>query len=156
ALHHNGLVHGRLGPDTVVMVKDGERVRLVGAELAAAYRTPLGRRVRDPFPLSAPVTEPFARGEATDAKDVYALAMLLRQLLTAGKGGQTGGTVFATPPLSPTIQRIIATALESRPERRYPDISVMVNDIWGAAAVVPERESRRRPVKGSGDARRRV
>ena len=154
ALHHNGLVHGRLGPHSVVMVKDGERIRLVGAELAAAYRTPLGRRVHDPFPLSYPAPEQAERGEATEATDVYALGMLLRQLLTAGKGDQTAGA--ATPPLSPTIQRIIATALEPRPERRYRDISVMVNDIWGAAAVVTERESPRRSVKASGNARHRV
>ena len=136
ALHHSGLVHGRLGPDSVVMVKDGERIRLVGAELAAAYRTPLGRRVHDPFPLSSPAPEQAEGGEATEATDVYALGMLLRQLLTAGKGDQTPGVGAAPPSLSPTIRRIIATALEPRPERRYRDISVMVNDIWGAAAVV--------------------
>jgi serine/threonine protein kinase len=156
ALHQNGLVHGRLGPDSVVMVKDGERIRLVGAELAAAYRTPLGRRVHDPLPLPYPAPERAERGEATEATDVYALGMLLRQLLTAGKGDQTAGAGAATPPLSPTIQRIIATALEPRPERRYPDISVMVNDIWGAAAVVTEGGSRRRSVKAWGNPRRRV
>ena len=118
ALHHSGLVHGRLGPDSVIMVKDGERIRLVGAELAAAYRTPLGRRVRDPFPLSYPAPEQAERGEATEATDVYGLGMLLRQLLTAGKGDQTPGVGAAPPSLSPTIQRIIATALEPRPERR--------------------------------------
>jgi hypothetical protein len=88
--------------------------------------------------------------------DVYALGKLLRQLLTAGKGDQTAGAVAATPLLSSTIQRIIATALEPRPERRYPDISVMINDIWGAAAVVTERESRRRSVKAWGNPRRRL
>ena len=156
ALHHSGLVHGRLGPDSVVMVKDGERIRLVGAELAAAYRTPLGRRVHDPFPLSSPAPEQAEGGEATEATDVYALGMLLRQLLTAGKGDQTPGVGAAPPSLSPTIRRIIATALEPRPERRYRDISVMVNDIWGAAAVVTERASRHRPTKAWGNPRRRV
>ena len=152
ALHHNGLVHGRLGPDSVVMVRDGERIRLLGAELAAAYRTPIGRRAHDPLALAYPAPEQAERGEATEATDVYALGMLLRQLLTAGKGD----AVATTPPLSPTIQRIIATAIEERPERRYADISVMVNDIWGAAAVVTERESSRRSAKVSGNARHRV
>jgi hypothetical protein len=155
ALHHNGLVHGRLGPHSVVMVKDGERIRLVGAELAAAYRTPLGRRIHDPFPRSYPAPEEAGLGAATEATDVYALGMLLRQLLTAGKEDQTAGG-GATPPLSPTIRRIIATALEPSPERRYSDISVMVNDIWGAAALVTERESRGRPVKAWRNSRRRV
>jgi serine/threonine protein kinase len=156
ALHHNGLVHGRLGPDSVLMLNDGERISVVGAELAAAYRTPIGRRFREPFPLSYLAPEQLEGGEATEATDVYALGMLLRHVLTAGKGEQTPGAVAATPPLSPTIQRIIATALEPRPERRYPDITVMVNDIWGAAAAVTERERAPRSVKGRGNARRRV
>jgi serine/threonine protein kinase len=155
ALHHNGLVHGRLGPDSVVMVKDGERIRLVGTELAAAYRTPAGRRVHDRFPLGSPAPEAAERGEATEATDVYALGMLLQQLLTAGKTDPTPGSAPPTPPLSPSIRRIITTALEPRPERRYRDISVMVNDIWGAAAIITERDSRR-PVKRSRNGRRRV
>src|SRR5262249_18354739 len=47
ALHHNRLVHGQLEPDSVIMVTDGEQIRLSGAELAAAYRTPIGLRLRD-------------------------------------------------------------------------------------------------------------
>ncbi len=156
ALHHNGLVHGRLGPDTVLMLNDGERISVVGAELAAAYRTPIGRRFREPFPSSYLAPEQLEGGEATEATDVYALGMLLRHVLTAGKGEQTPGAVAVTPPLSPTIQRIIETALEPRPERRYPDITVMINDIWGAAAAVTAPENPPRLVKGRGNARRRV
>jgi len=156
ALHHNRLVHGQLGPDSVLMVNDGERIRLVGAELTAAYCTPIGLRLRDAFAQAYRAPEQVERGETTEATDVYALGMLLRQLLTAGKAGQTGSALAATPPLSPTIQRIITTALEARPARRYPDISVMVNDIWGATAVLPEPESRPRSVKVRGNPRRRV
>ena len=82
--------------------------------------------------------------------------MLLRQLLTAGKASQTGSAFAATPPLLPAIQRIIATALDARPVHRYPDISVMVNDIWGAMAVLTEPESRPRSVKARGNPRRRA
>src|SRR5438309_5962724 len=82
--------------------------------------------------------------------------MLLRQPLAAGKVGQTI-SAFASPPLpSPAIQRIITTALEAQPRHRYPDISVMVNDIWGATAVLHEPESRPRSVKARGNPRRRV
>ena len=148
ALHHNHLVYGRLGPDAVVMVNDGERIRLVGAELAAAYRTPIGRNAHDPFPLAYRAPEQIEGGDATEATDVYALGMLLQQLLAAGKEEPTH--------LSPAIHRIIATAVEPRPERRYSDISVMVNDIWGAAALVLEPEARPRASRGGGHARRRV
>ena len=156
ALHHNRLLHGHLGPDSVLMVTDGERIRLVGAELTAAYRTPIGLRLRDAFSLAYRAPEQIQRGETTEATDVYALGMLLRELLTAGRTGQTPGALTATPPLSPAIERIITTALDAQPERRYPDISVMVNDIWGATAVLPEPESRPRSVKARGNPRRRV
>ena len=156
ALHHNRLLHGHLGPDSVLMVTDGERIRLVGAELTAAYRTPIGLHLRDAFSPAYRAPEQIQRGETTEATDVYALGMLLRELLTAGRTGQTRGALTATQPLSPAIERIITTALEARPERRYPDISVMVNDIWGATAVLPEPESGPRSVKARGNPRRRV
>ena len=155
ALHHNRLLHGQLGPDSVLMDNDGERIRLVGTELTAAYRTPSGLALRDAFSLAYRAPEQIERGETTEATDVYALGMLLRQLLTAGKASQTT-SAFATPPLSPAIQRIITTALEPQPRHRYPDISVMVNDIWGATAVLHEPESRPRSAKARGNSRRRV
>ena len=156
ALHHNRLVHGQLGPESVIMVTDGERVRLVGTELTAAHRTPLGFRLRDEFSLAYRAPEQGERGETTAASDVYALGMLLQQLLTASRAGQTKSALGAGPPLSPAIQRIIATALEARPVHRYPDISVMINDIWGATAALAEPESRPRSVKARGNPRRRV
>jgi serine/threonine protein kinase len=155
ALHHNRLLHGQLGPDSVLMVNDGERIRLVGTELTAAYRTPSGLGLRDAFSLAYRAPEQIERGETTEATDVYALGMLLRQLLAADRAGQTT-SAFATPPPLPAIQRIIATALEAQPRHRYPDISVMVNDIWGATAVLNEPESRPRSAKARGNPRRRV
>src|SRR5262249_24642734 len=106
ALHHNRLVHGQLGPDSVIMVTDGERIRLSGAELAAAYRTPIGLPLRDALSRSYRAPEQIERGEVTAATDVYALGMLLRQLLTAGKADAAAGGVAATPPLPASIQRI--------------------------------------------------
>jgi len=155
ALHHDRLFHGHLGLDSVLMVTDGERIRLVGAELAAAYRTPIGLRLGDGFALAYRAPEQMHGGEPTAASDVYALGMLLRDLLTTGRTGKAADGA-AAPPLSPALERIIANALEARPDRRYPDISVMVNDIWGATAVLPEPESRARSVKARGNPRRRV
>ena len=52
-LHHNRILHGQLGPESVLLVKEddgGEHITLVGAELTAGYRTPLGRRRRETSP----------------------------------------------------------------------------------------------------------
>jgi serine/threonine protein kinase len=156
ALHHHRLLHGHFGPDSVLMVTDGEQVRLVGAELAAAYRTAIGSGLRDAYSSTYRAPEQIERGETTEATDVYALGMLLRQLCTAGRPGQPADAFAATPRLSSTIARIIATALEPRPEHRYPDISVMLNDIWGATAVVAEPAYGPRSAKVRGNPRRRA
>jgi eukaryotic-like serine/threonine-protein kinase len=155
ALHRNRILHGQLGPDSVLMDTDGERVCLVGVELTAAYRTPLGRRLGDAFPLAYRAPEQTERGETTEATDVYALGMLLRELLTAGERDKTTGAPTAAP-LPMSVERIITTALDVRPEHRYPDISVMLNDIWGATTVLGEPAPRARSVKPRGNPRRRV
>jgi serine/threonine protein kinase len=150
ALHHHQIVHGQLGPDSVLMVTDSdgvERVKLLGVELTAAYRTPTGLGLRDELPPVYRAPEQIERGETTEASDVYALGMLLRELVTAARAGETTGALTARSPLPPAIERIIATALEVQPERRYPDISVMVNDMWGATTGLAESEPRARPMK---------
>ena len=158
ALHHNRILHGRLGPDSVLMAKDGdgvERVKLVSVELTAAYRTPRGVGVPDAFPQAYRAPEQTERGETTEATDVYALGMLLRELLTAGPPEGATGIRTATPPLSPAIERIITIALAEQPERRYADITEMVNDMWGATTALAEPEARGRPVKPRAKSRRR-
>ena len=145
ALHHSKIIHGELGPESVLIVPDAygtEHVTLVGVELTAAHRTPIGLRLHEAAPYRAP--EQIERGETTVAADVYGLGMLLRELLTAV---WAPGTTGAPPTLPPGTERIITTALEARPEDRYSDLSVMVNDLWGAQAALAEPEPRVRPVK---------
>jgi len=145
ALHHSKIIHGELGPDSVLIVPDAygtEHVTLVGVELTAAHRTPIGLPLHEAAPYRAP--EQIERGEAAEAADVYALGMMLRELLTAM---WAPGTTDAAPTLPPATERIITTALEARPEDRYPDLSVMVNDIWGAQAALAEPEPPARLVK---------
>jgi len=147
ALHHSKIVHGELGPDSVLIVPDAygtEHVTLVGVELTAAHRTPMGLRLHQAAPYRAP--EQIERGETAESADVFALGMLLRELLTAASVWASG-TTGAPPTLPPGTERIITTALEARPEDRYPDLSVMVNDIWGAQAALAQPELRVRPVK---------
>jgi len=146
ALHHSKIIHGELGPDSVLIVPDAygtEHVTLVGVELTAAHRTPIGLRLHEAAPYRAP--EQIERGETAESADVFALGMLLRELLTAA-AVWAAGTTGAPPTLPPATERIITTALKARPEDRYPDLSVMVNDIWGAQAALAQPELRVRPV----------
>jgi serine/threonine-protein kinase len=155
ALHHNGILHGQLAPDAVVMLPSAgvtEHVTLVGVELTAAYRTPLGLRLRDASHQAYRAPEQLERGETAVAADVYALGVLLREMLTAG-----GSRGAAPPPMPPEIERIVATATDPRPEGRYPDISVMLNDMWGAHTqlATPAAEAPARPPRSEAPARRR-
>jgi serine/threonine protein kinase len=156
-LHHDRIIHGRLGPDSVRIATDDhgmEHVTLVGVELTAAYRTTIGLRLRDASPPAYLAPEQIERGETTDATDQYALGMLLRELLTADGPRETTGAPTATRPVLPAIERIITTALDPRPEHRYPDISVMVNDMWGAQTVLAA-DSRPRSVTPPAKTHRR-
>jgi serine/threonine-protein kinase len=147
ALHHSRIIHGQLGPDSVLMVPDAygtEHVTLVGVELTAAYRTPIGLRLREASHQSYSAPEQIERGETTEAADVYALGRLLRELLTTERAGEATGAQEALPP---AIERIITTAVDAQPEHRYPDISLMVNDMQGAQAMLAASESRGRSVK---------
>ena len=140
-LHHDRILHGQLSPESILLVRDedgSEHVSLMGVELTSAYRTEAGRRRREASPPPYLAPEQFERGETTGASDQYALGMLLRELLTADKSDETT--------LPPEVERIVTTALAREPEQRFPDISVMVNDMWAAQTGLPEPPARVRPV----------
>jgi serine/threonine protein kinase, bacterial len=148
-LHHNRLVHGELRPDSVLVATDAagpERVTLIGVELTAAYRTPIGRARRDESPLRYLAPEQIEQGTTTAASDQYAFGLLLRELL--GPNTASATTDVKAPPaaLPPAIERIMATALAARPEHRYANISVMMNDLWGAQTALIPDEGRTRAV----------
>ena len=156
-LHHRRIYHGQLAPESVVLVKgdDGtERVVLIGVELTTAYRTTHGRR-RDASASPYLAPEQLAGGGATDATDQYALGMLLRELLTAAGSREPIGANPGPAPVPPEIARIITTALDRQPELRFPDISVMVNDMWAAQTAFSEPAPRARAVETRAHTHRR-
>ena len=138
-LHSNGIVHGELRPECVVVVRtdDGnETVKLVGVELTAAHRTALGLRTRDVSPYVAP--EQREHGETTEASDIYALGRLLQDLLIGTKRDIVAPAWGETRPVPPPMERIIAKALETRPQARYRTVSAMLSDMWRAQRQIDE------------------
>ena len=132
-LHRSGIVHGELRPDVIRVVKDGdggEGIKLLGLELTSARRALRGRKLRDSSltPYLAP--EQLAGEESTEASDVHGLGLLLVELLTgvAPRGGKRPRLPRQLTP----VGRIVDKALERRPARRYPDLSLMVNELWTA------------------------
>ena len=158
-LHHEDTVHGQLDPHSVVIAGDDtgrHHVTLVGVELTAAYRTTSGRRLRGAVSPAYRAPEQVERGETTEASDVYALGVLLREMLTAGPVGPATDVGAVTAPVPPTIERIIATAVDPRPHHRYPDISVMINDMWGVQAAFAEAQARPSAARRPANAPRRM
>ncbi len=157
-LHRSGIVHGELRPESVLIVKDEDgtdAVKLVGVELTAARRTPVGLHRRDELVRAYLAPEQLAQAETTEASDVHGLGLLILELLTGERPGSKGHRAPAEIPAA--IARIVAKAIEPGQGRRYSSISLMVNDLWsaesqpskaparpGPSAVAPRRPSGRR------------
>jgi len=134
-LHPNGVVHGELRPESIVITtkRDGvDGVKLAGLELVTAHQTSAGLRLRDPSLIPYLAPEQIERGETTEAADVHALGLLIRELVT----GQRPGAPSASE-LPPAIRRIVARALAHHPARRYGSVSLMLNELWSAESGVP-------------------
>jgi hypothetical protein len=148
-LHHRGIVHGELRPESVVLVTNQqvtEHAKVVGIELTAAHRTVIGVRRRDAALLPYLAPEQIERGETTEAADVHALGRLIRDLLTAEPSRESRVPRLPTPAVPASIASIIATALNPRPDQRYADITLMLNDMWGAQSELDDPKARPRAV----------
>jgi hypothetical protein len=134
-LHPNGVVHGELRPESIVITtkRDGvDGVKLAGLELVTAHQTSAGLRLRDPSLIPYLAPEQIERGETTEAADVHALGLLIRELVTGQRPGAPGASE-----LPPAIRRIVARALAHHPARRYGSVSLMLNELWSAESGAP-------------------
>jgi serine/threonine protein kinase len=142
-LHRNGIVHGALRPESVLVVTDehgAEAVKLLGVELATARGTPVGIQLRDEA-VAYLAPEQLERGDLSEAADIHALGLLIQEFLTAQRPLASGPRLRPAGELPPLLASIVARALESRPERRYSSVSLLVNDLWTAESEPLKVES---------------
>ncbi|GAA0225418.1 hypothetical protein GCM10009000_045370 [Halobacterium noricense] len=118
--HCDGLVHGGLTPETILLDGDG-RGGVSDWELAAV----LGEH-RDSSPYAAP--EQVA-GEAADERtDVYRLGAIARFAVTADAPSEKSWTttdsrsLYGHPAYSPELDDVLSTAMASDPDDRYQSV----------------------------------
>lgn len=148
AAHRALIVHRDLKPSNVLVTREGH-VKLVDFGIAKfldeeADSTRTGHHALTPA-YAAP--EQFARGQITTATDVYALGVLLGELLV---GLRLSGDTTSTPsalitvdmeaalPAPPRILRrlmrgdldnVVLKAIAPEPERRYPSAAELAADL---------------------------
>lgn len=148
AAHREGLFHGELGPDAVMIDFDG-RCRLCGFGLAAVAGDDRAGALAS---ANADYRSPEAvMGKETDARsDLFSLGVLMYEMITGRKPFDRGtGTTARSAvtgqspePLSQrpagvpeTVARIIAKLLEKDPAYRYQTASAVIADFKQLAAA---------------------
>lgn len=146
-LHRNGIVHGDLRPQKVLIGPEGE-VKITGAGLALASVAQEDRRSLDLMRTAhyaAP--EIFDGARPDEQSDIYSLGIILYEMMT-------GALPFdADTPLAIAVQHardpvpsaralntgvpraidgIISKALEKAPEARYPSVQDLLSDLRSA------------------------
>jgi serine/threonine protein kinase len=157
-LHHTGILHGELRPDSVLLVRDDEgieHVKLIGVELTAAHRTMIGLCLRDTVLEAYLAPEQIEHGETTEATDVYALGRLVQELITGQPPSPDSNGWHGAPETPPAIHGIIARAVEASPARRYSNMTLMINDMWSALSELQQPDRQRSAPPRLVDAGRR-
>jgi serine/threonine protein kinase len=154
--HRQGVVHGDLKPNNLLIAPDGKpKVLDFGLSRMRADAGDLMRSDSSGAAAAARYLAPEQVGEGAEvgpATDVYALGVVLYELLTGDLPFAAGGSRRDDAPELPMLkrgdvpeplQRICLKALEKRPEDRYRSMSEMREDLecYRRGKAVPVRPS---------------
>ncbi|HWQ15146.1 MAG TPA: serine/threonine-protein kinase [Roseiflexaceae bacterium] len=123
-----------------VMITPRGQVKLIDFGIARLFKPGKARDTQAFGTMGYSAPEQYGRGQTDARSDVYALGVLLHQLLT---GYDPTATPFRLPPaaqLNPSLPAYLSEALaratESDPERRFPDVRSFHMALLGAPGQV--------------------
>jgi tetratricopeptide (TPR) repeat protein/predicted Ser/Thr protein kinase len=144
AAHRAGILHRDLKPQNVLVRADGAPV-LLDFGLSVADESPTltatGEIVGTPRYMAP---EQLGNGRVDARTDVYALALVLYELVTgrpahgdakgsalleAVRGGRVAAPRSVAARVPPALDRVLRTALATRPARRYPSAAAFAADL---------------------------
>jgi tRNA A-37 threonylcarbamoyl transferase component Bud32 len=161
--HRQGVIHRDIKPSNILLTPDGE-VKIADFSIAHINRTDLSQTMPMGFVGSPRYMSPEQVQEdvITGQTDLFSLGVVAYELLTGRHpfGGESFSNlihrVINEPPvplrqhrpeLPPVLERIVARALEKRPERRYrtgldlaSDLSLAFTHLERPQEEVPSRE----------------
>jgi tetratricopeptide (TPR) repeat protein len=137
--HQQLVVHADLKPTNVLVTREGEP-KLVDFGIARALDLPVpqvdtGERQRPPLTLAYASPERLAGAEPRVADDVFALGVMLRQLLTGSLADPIEPAHDAS--LDPDLAAIAMRASDPDAARRYATAGALADDIGNFLASRP-------------------
>jgi serine/threonine-protein kinase len=154
AAHEKGIVHGDLKPENVLFLEpDRMRVKLTDFDFGAGSADLLRRSVllSTEFGDSGPGVggtayyispEVNAGAEPTKASDVFAIGVMLNEMLT----GSPFPIVIPVQNAGAALSSLVAKSVDRDPTRRPPDAAALLEEIGRAEAPPPKK----RPAAGAG------
>jgi serine/threonine-protein kinase len=120
-----------------IMLTPGGQIKLVDFGIARLFKPGQAKDTQAFGTVGYSAPEQYGRGQTDARSDVYALGVLIYQLLT---GYDPTATPFRLPPanqanpsVSPAIAAVLTKATQSEPDLRFPGVSAFRDALFGAS-----------------------